>query len=111
MSYWNPQNKTILYFHVVRTDDDFYLKVDVIKQRVFKLCYKPIRIYGKHFKLGVFELKWSTFCTGHTWDLKPENIEYKNKLKARDGHERTKIKHTTHRQWRDHLKILMKEII
>ena len=112
MSYWNPLNKAVLYLHVTyRNNDDYYLKIDVVRQRVFKLCYKQAKHIGKYFKVGVYEVKWSTFTTGYIWHMKPCNIASKKKYEAVDGLMRCRIKHTTQKQWKDHLKILIKEIL
>lgn len=110
MQFWNPLNKPVLYFHVVRKNDDYYLKVDVIKQRVYKCCYLCNTSKYKFFKLGIYELRWSTFYSGYTWDLKPKNIAFKKKCEAKDGSPRTRIKHTTKEQWDNAVEILLKQI-
>ena len=108
--YWNPLNKAILYFHVCRTTDDYYLKVDVINRRIYKCSYLCNTSPYKFYKIGLYELKWSTFTTGYCWDLKPKNIEFKNKLEAKDGSPRTRVKHTTENQWNMAIQVLLTNI-
>ncbi len=109
MPYWNPKHKDILFFHVCRRDDDFYLKVDVKNKRVYKCCQESPNKY-KFFKKGLYELKWSTFSTGYTWDLKPQNILFKKALEKKDGGVRTTIKHTSEAQWNKAIEELLKTI-
>lgn len=108
--YWNPQNKPIIYLHVCRNSDDYYLKVDVVNRKVYKCSYLCNQSKYKYFKIGLYELKWSTFATGYCWDLKPRNIDFVKKCEAKDGYKRTRIKHTTEEQWNKAIEILLTNI-
>lgn len=110
MCYWNPLNKPVLYFHVCRKNDDYYLKVDVINRRVYKCSYLCNDSIYKFYKIGLYELKWSTFVTGHCWNLKPSNIKLLKKFEANDGSPRTRVKHTTEEQWNNAIEILLNNI-
>lgn len=111
MSFWNPKNSQYLYFHVVFKDDDFYIKVDTVNQRVFKCCYKPMRIQGKYFKLGVYELKYVTFTGNYAFKLKYGHLRDIKGYEARDGHFRGRVIYTSRRQWTKAISTVLKEIV
>lgn len=110
MSYWNPEKLKILYFHVVRDQDDYYLKINTEQKRVWKLNLSRLRIQGKYYNVGIYELNWSTFLSGYQYRLKPDWIEYGKYLTKKDGNVRTIIKHTTENQITESLRKLLIEI-
>lgn len=109
-TYWNPLGKEILYFHVIGTRTNHYIKVDVVNKRVYKAQLEQVGVY-KFFKRGVYELKWSTFITGTIWGLKPCNIASRKKWEAKDGIQREKIKHTSENAWQEAVNEIVKQII
>lgn len=62
MSYWNPGNKAVLYFHYCGFGGgSVYLKVNVVSQQVVAVCEKPHDRQGKRLIIGVYSIKWVTF--------------------------------------------------
>ncbi len=118
MQYWNPLNKRILYFHITYGPDDnrikdYYLKVDTIDKRVWKLQHKRIctlKYCNNHTMPGIYELKWATFTTGTVWNLKPKNINFVKNCEKKDGKQRSRVKHTTEQQWNQAVEEYIKSI-
>lgn len=107
MNNWNHQNKRFVYFHVVtsemsRNRQDFYLKVDTIEKRVWKVCEKSHRAYGKYTMGGIYELKWSTWISVFAHYLSQKSVDFIKQCE-KDGNKRTRVKYTTENQFNNAL--------
>ena len=110
MPFWNPKHTKILYFHVCRKDDDYYIKVDTENKKVFKLVLNDLRTQGKYYCKGVYEIRWITFLSGYLYDLSKDGIDFKKICELKDNIPRTKVKYTTENQWLNALRILVIEL-
>lgn len=102
MSFWNPQNKRYIYFHCTYGPDnnrknDYYLKIDTIEKKVWKVQHTTMRVHGKYYHAGIVELKWISFISKHGWNLK--NFQYIKQCEARDQKQRWRIRYTTENQF------------
>lgn len=78
---WNPDKKSVLYFHLVGSKDkprNSYLKVDCINQFVVivHLDQPPERGRGRNGIVGIYKLRWVTWLGGYTHWLKYEVTIY-----------------------------------
>lgn len=109
-NFWNIKNEKIVYFHVCRPEDSFYLKVDTFNQIVWKLNPENLNMRGTAYLKGVHEIRWSTFISNYACQLTYKSLKWTEHCEQLDGKYRGRIKYTTETQFTDQLRKLLIQI-
>ncbi len=111
MSFWNPKEKRFLFFHVTFGGEprgyrncDYYLKVDTVEKRVWKVCHRSFKAINHNGKTsnhqgGIYELTWSTFSTNQAHYLSRKSRHFIRQCELADGKQRTRVKYTSEAQF------------